>query len=947
MLKTAPLTLDEKINSLVPGVQPTLRSELRKLLGMVRELDYPEGVLDIMTRSGLQLTAELYDAYGMTPPNDNLFSRLEDATGQGILPGELNGYLHMIRSLSNKPHHAAENVKLRTEDAEIVLRSFLRVLEWYYCDCERGPRLKTIYRQGTGTVDRQTIVGLCPADVAAIFQDRATEAEKIRSLLSDRAVKLTSIVGRKGMGKTALLSKICAEIERGELRLATPLHEGGVDGLIYYNCGPDTPTVERLFHDMGLVLGSPHAEELAARWNDAARSFGDKVRFLLSKLRDGYYLVVLDGAQSMLNDQHRFADAEVYELVALSLATAHGLRWLVTSQERIVVDGDGVQSARTVALHGGLPESDAIALLRAYDPDGELGLRDAADDVLQEAAASCYGIPHALQVIRRLLSPHGSTLSLEEIIQNPARFRGEVVESLLAEYFRQIPEEQRRVLEALAIYNRPVDIPAVRYLLEPFGAAERAQPCLQDLRLHFAVTYRNDCKAFELLPIDSQYLYEAIPERGGAYSRHALHERAAGYYASRRKPAEERQALPDLDAELEQFRHLRKAARYDEACRVLNEIDETLKAWGHYGLIRNLRTVLKNNVSEPRLQVANLNALGYSMIRLREVEAAVALLEEALRIARTHVDREGEGEVLNTLGIAALAHWDIGAAIHFYQQAVEIAEEQCAGRNLGILLSNFGEANAHRGAIDTAMQMCRRGIEIGERIGDAKVWRANVNDLGLAYLQTGDTATARHWLTQALASARHHASRHSEAVCLGRLGRCAALEGDFDAAIRYAVEAIEIQRASGNLWGVAVALPALGRAYQHAGNAEAARAAYEEAIGFLYPYAESTSLMRLGVLQLQQGQHDTALVTLQRAIEMTGGLLAKTPQLVDARLDLALGQLAIGEHQDAFENVRQATAGCAAKGILRVALQDFQLLEQATGQGLEEVITVLESATAP
>jgi hypothetical protein len=65
--------------------------------------------------------------------------------GLRILPDEIASCLHTIRTYSNKADHDDERVKLTEVDAEIMLSLFLRVLEWFYCEYEKGPKLHGIF----------------------------------------------------------------------------------------------------------------------------------------------------------------------------------------------------------------------------------------------------------------------------------------------------------------------------------------------------------------------------------------------------------------------------------------------------------------------------------------------------------------------------------------------------------------------------------------------------------------------------------------------------------------------------------------------------------------------------------------------------------------------------------------------------------------------------------
>jgi len=156
-------TLDGRICSLSSQVDKEIREELQCMLKTLREAQNPVGVLTQLSRTCLRLMDLLFATVGETTPkgksrpSDNLYDCIMRAhrgreadpnfkrEGLRILPDEIASCLHTIRVYSNKADHDAEQVKLTIEDAELMLGLFLRVLDWFYCEYEKGPRLKAIY----------------------------------------------------------------------------------------------------------------------------------------------------------------------------------------------------------------------------------------------------------------------------------------------------------------------------------------------------------------------------------------------------------------------------------------------------------------------------------------------------------------------------------------------------------------------------------------------------------------------------------------------------------------------------------------------------------------------------------------------------------------------------------------------------------------------------------
>ena len=87
----------------------------------------------------------------------------------------------------------------------------------------------------------------------------------------------------------------------------------------------------------------------------------------------------------------------------------------------------------------------------------------------------------------------------------------EVVQKLVGEAFNRLDTNAQKVMQALAVYNRPVTPAAVDYLLAPHIPAMDSAPILQRLaNMHFA---RKESGRFYLHPVDREFAFGLIPEK--------------------------------------------------------------------------------------------------------------------------------------------------------------------------------------------------------------------------------------------------------------------------------------------------------------------------------------------------------------------------------------------------------------------------------------------------
>ena len=94
--------------------------------------------------------------------------------------------------------------------------------------------------------------------------------------------------------------------------------------------------------------------------------------------------------------------------------------------------------------------------------------RKAVEPVSDAEIADHFGIPFALKKIAGILSSK-EVLTIEKLLEDTTLFNEQVVENLINYQYQRVSDGQRRVLEALAIYNKPVSADAVHHLLATFG----------------------------------------------------------------------------------------------------------------------------------------------------------------------------------------------------------------------------------------------------------------------------------------------------------------------------------------------------------------------------------------------------------------------------------------------------------------------------------------------
>ncbi len=309
-------------------------------------------------------------------------------------------------------------------------------------------------------VNYAKIVNSLPqSDMVERFRDRAAQQAEIVNALVEGS-PLVSVYGRGGIGKTALVCKVLGDLQRDQA--------GAWSGMVYLGAGSQSSTgisLERIVLDLMKTLPAPARESVDAAWRDPKTTPHQKAAALLDGLigTGGRYVLLLDNLETLQNTEtHRITDPDLIAffetLFERGGASDRGLRVLATSREEINF-GD-IQRVREhiVPLEDGLPTEDAIQLLIDLDRDGRAGIKAQAADPTVRAklttiADRTHGFPRALEAVVALL--RAPRMTLDNVLNDPALVSGRV-RALIEEAIRRLDVDSLRVMEALAVYGRPL-----------------------------------------------------------------------------------------------------------------------------------------------------------------------------------------------------------------------------------------------------------------------------------------------------------------------------------------------------------------------------------------------------------------------------------------------------------------------------------------------------------
>ena len=252
---------------------------------------------------------------------------------------------------------------------------------------------------------------------------------------------------------------------------------------------------------------------------------------------------------------------------------------------------------------------------------------------------------------------------------------------------------------------------------------------------------------------------------------------------------------------------------------------------------------------------------------------AVEVHSHALRAAREHGDRYGEGTALHNLGRIWWRWSRSDDALHHFRQALAIRRQ--VGDRVGEAdtLSNIGNVYWRLGRNDEALDWYRRALVVHREVGDRAGQAVALGNVGVAQERLGRYTDALDHYGQALAIHREIGNRPGEGRSLDASGNVYWRLGRNDEALDHYRQALVIHRETGNRIWEASALDNLGNAYRQAGRYAEAVDHYQSALVMARELrsreGEAETLDNLGTVYRRLGRLAEALDHHQRSVTIS------------------------------------------------------------------------------
>jgi tetratricopeptide (TPR) repeat protein len=761
-----------------------------------------------------------------------------------------------------------------------------------------------------------------PAVAPAWFQDRQVETGRLAGYVTDPGIRLVTVAGRGGIGKTAMVCRLLKDLEAGRIPDVKGNFTAITAGGIVYLSSNGVHQVEypTLVADLLRLLPADAAQRLQRLYQDPHHTPREMMMALLEAFPAGEPVVVLlDNLESVMDaERETLTEQALHQaLSAVLCAPAHAVTVIATTRVTpaalLKVEPAAQRQAR---LDKGLGSPDAETVLRELDDDGHLGLRGAPDELLDGLRRHTRGFPRALEAVKAILENGGGTLTPRDLLDRTRQLpEDQVVQVLVGEAYELLDPPAQQVMQALAVYPAPVSAVGVDFLLRPVNPTIDAAPILTRLVRRQLARFHDG--HYYLHPIDRDYARSRLPPgspgtSAAAFTLTALQARAADYYTQIRTPRQSWRTLDDVRPQLAEFELRCDTGDYDTAATVLADIDvDYLQLWGHYRTLVDLHRNIHGRITDPVLNATHLGSLGLCHYGLGDYRQAIDLCTQALAIARDIGDRGGEGAWLGSLGLCRLS---------------------------------LGE---YERAIDLCTQVLAIARDIGDRYSEANAMVV----LGLCHYSLGEYERAIELFTQALAIARDIGSRYSEADALGNLGRAWLASGEARRALTLLEQAVSIADTTGDIEPSAEARSWLARARLQLGDPAAALTATAAGRELAYPAGEPAIRLLEGLALLGLHRVEESVQVFSGALAAADALLALAGSNVAAlqarALALAGLAAATGDPARAAEAGDAFAGADAATGAAGVAADTRRLLDQIACHDQSGVLARIRAAPDP
>lgn len=404
------------------------------------------------------------------------------------------------------------------------------------------------------------------------FVDRDGLRSTLRALLVSSQYRIISVIGHRGIGKSALVAKVLAEFE-------APSRENGsaddIDAIVYLSMRPGMPaiTLDGVYLAITELTSDPERGNLQRMWNNQARI--DPFPALFDAFSSRKLVVVLDNLDNLQDALAEARFPDIYRFLGSVCRTPYSFHVVTTSQLPLRLPAEIIGDRYVIGVEDGLNPGDAAALLRTLDPDGEAGLRDADENDLLAAAERLRGTPRGLELLAGDL--RDPILGIQDVLSDDSSL-DEILSQLISAGYASLSEAEASIVHIVAVAGEPPPKGALAQLL-PELSAQTLDDAFRQLAARRLLSFDKTTSKVSLHPLDADYVIDQLlGSQAGLKAE--LHRRLADWYATQRSDRVSWRTLADVRPQQLEFSH--RLAMGDRA-RALATIAQVAEFMARHG----------------------------------------------------------------------------------------------------------------------------------------------------------------------------------------------------------------------------------------------------------------------------------------------------------------------------------------------------------------------------
>jgi predicted ATPase len=172
----------------------------------------------------------------------------------------------------------------------------------------------------------------------------------------------------------------------------------------------------------------------------------------------------------------------------------------------------------------------------------------------------------------------------------------------------------------------------------------------------------------------------------------------------------------------------------------------------------------------------SLDNLGIAWAHQGELERSTALFEESLELFQDAGDGWGVAECLNNLALIAGIRNERERETALHGESLKVSRELGDKRGITMSLVNLANTTLNRGDYERAAMLCDEGLALGRELGDKSLTAELLGNLGLTMLFQGDSERATKLFEESLIVVQELGDRYHLYADLMCLASAAAAE---------------------------------------------------------------------------------------------------------------------------------------------------------------------------